>query len=177
MATYARALGRLFDIGVGIMTVDLNAAANTGKNISLQECEGVGVLVYKSASGTTDDLQCDLQEVDSFNGTPRDLDIITNYWTKFETTLDNDEAWTLVTQTAASEIAAIAGTAEKQCMLYFEVLADQLSDGYTHIAVNIPDLGATDTGLGGVFYIPFGLKTQRKPANLTSLLRPGVANA
>jgi len=169
-------LGRLFDIGLGIMTVNLNTAANTGKNISLQNCDGVGCLVYKSASGTTDDIAVDLQEVDGYAGTPRDLDIITNYWVKSETTLDNDEAWVLTTQAVASEITAIAGTAEKEIMLYFEVMADQLSDGYTHIAVNVPDLGATDSGLGGVFYIPFNLKVKRAPANLTSLLRPGVAN-
>ena len=83
----------------------------------------------------------------------------------------------LTSQAAASEITAIAGTAEKEIMLYFEVMAEQLSDGYTHIAINVPDLGSTDTGLGGAFYIPFGLKVQRSPANLTSLLNPGTANA
>jgi len=177
MTTYAKALGRVFDLGVGCAPATSWTTAVTGKNISLQECEGVGILIVKSASGTTDDMALDLQEVDGYAGTPRDLDIITNYWTKSETTLDNDEAWVLTTQTAASEITAIAGTAELQMLLYFEVLADQLSDGYTHIAVNIPDLGAADTPLGSIIYIPFGLKTARKPANLTSLLRPGVANA
>jgi hypothetical protein len=177
MATYARGLGRLFDIGVGSAPATSFSTAITGKNISLQECEGVGVLIVKSASGTTDDMALDLQEVDGYAGTPRDLDIITNYWTKSEAALDNDEAWVLTTQSASSEITAIAGTAETQLLLYFEVLADQLSDGYTHIAVNIPDLGSTDTPLGSIIYLPFGLKTQRKPTNLTSLLRPGVANA
>ncbi len=177
MTTFARGLGRLFDIGVGSAPATSFSTAITGKNCSLQNCEGVGVLIVKSASGTTDDLALDLQEVDAYNGTPRDLDIITNYWTKSETALDNDEAWVLTTQTAASEITAIAGTAEVQMLLYFEVLADQLSDGYTHIAVNIPDLGSTDTPLGSVIYIPFGLKKQRKPANLDNLLRPGAANA
>lgn len=177
MATFARGLGRLFDIGNGSAPATSFSTAITGKNCSLQECEGVGVLVIKSASGTTDDLAIDLQEVNGYNGTPRDLDVITNYWYKSETALDNDEAWTLVTQTAASEITAIDTTAETQTMLYFEVLQDQLSDGYTHIACNVPDLGSTDTPLGMVLYIPFGLKTQRKPSNLTSLLRPGVANA
>jgi hypothetical protein len=177
MATYAKALGRAFDIGIGAIPTSFSSAV-TGKNISLQECEGVGVLILKTTDGgTTDDIACDLQEVDAYGGTPRDLDIITNYWTKSETALDNDEAWVLTTQTAASEITAIAGTAEKQVMLYFEVLADQLSDGYTHIAVNVPDLGSTDTVTGAIVYIPFGLKSQRKPSNLTSLLRPGVANA
>lgn len=177
MATRGSALGRLFDIGVGVMTVNLNAAANTGKNISMENCGGLGVLIHKSASGTTDDLQCDLQEVDGAAGTPQDLDIITNYWVKSETLLDNDESWALTTQAAASEIAAIAGTAELQVLLYFEVMSEQLSSGYTHIAVNVPDLGSTDTGWGGVLYFPFDLKIQRKPVNLGNLLNPGAANA
>jgi hypothetical protein len=177
MTTKAHALGRVLDIGLGVPVSNLNAGASTGKNCSLQNCEGVLVLVQKLASGTTDDLAIDLQEVNGASGTPRDLDIITDYWMKSETALDNDEAWVKTTQSAASEIGPIAGTAEVQCMLVFEVRADQLSDGYTHIAVNVPDLGSTDTGYGVVNYIPFGLKVQRSPENLPSLLAPGVANA
>lgn len=177
MTTRLSALGRLFDIGNGSAPATSFSTAITGKNISLQNCDGVGILIFKSASGTTDDMALDLQEVNGYAGTPRDLDIITDYWTKQETALDNDEAWVLTSQSAASEITAIAGTAEVQMFLYFEVMADQLSDGYTHIAVNIPDLGSTDTPLGSVIYIPFGLKTQRTPANMPNLLNPGAANA
>jgi hypothetical protein len=177
MTTTTLALGRDFDIGVGAIIQTFNGSGITGKNISLQNCEGVGVLVVKMANGTTDDIAIDLQEVNGYAGTPRDLDILTDYWVKGETTLDNDEAWVKTTQTAASEITAIAGTAEKELLLYFEVRASQLSDGYSHIAVNVPDLGNTDTEQGCVLYIPFGLKVQRIPSNMPSLLRPGVANA
>lgn len=177
MPTFTRALGRHYDIGIGASPQLFTGSGITGKNISLQNCEGVGVLVIKNANGTTDDIAIDLQEVNGYNGTPRDLDIITTYWVKSETALDNDEAWVATTQSAASEITAIAGTAEKELMLYFEVMASQLSDGYTHIAVNVPDLGNTDTEYGAVIYLPFGLKAQRIPSNMPSLLRPGVANA
>lgn len=177
MTTGAKGLGRLFDFGTGSAPATSFSTAITGKNCSFQNCRGIGVLIVKSASGTTDDLACDLQEVDGYAGTPRDLDIITDYWYKGEATLDNDEAWVKTTQSASSEISAIAGTAELQMMLYFEVMENQLSDGYTHIAVNIPDLGSTDTPLGSVIYIPFDLKVQRAPQNLASLLRPGTANA
>lgn len=177
MTTKARALGKDFDIGLGAAPQSFNGSGITGKVCSLQNCEGVGVLVIKAANGTTDDLAIDLQEVDGAGGTPRDLDIITDYFVKSETALDNDEAWVKTTQTAASEITAIAGTAELEVMLYFEVRADQLSDGYTHIAVNVPDLGNTDTEQGTVVYLPFGLKVQREPANLPSLKTPGTANA
>lgn len=177
MATMVSGLGRLFDIGLGAIPQTFNGSGITGKNISLQNCDGVGILIVKAANGTSDDFAIDLQEVNGYNGTPRDLDIITNYWVKSETTLDNDEAWTLTTQSAASEITAIAGTAELEMMVYFEVMAAQLSDGYTHIALNVPDLGNTDTEYGCVIYIPFNLKVQRSPANMPSLLRPGTANA
>jgi len=176
MTTNARGLGRLFDFGTGCAIQSFNGSGITGKNISFQNCRSIGVLVCKMANGTTDDLAIDLQEVDAYNGTPRDLEVITNYWMKQEASLDNDEVWTKYTQTAASEITAIAGSAETELMLYFEVNEQQLSDGYTHIAVNVPDLGNTDTEQGCVIYIPFDLKMQRTPANLPNLLRPGAAN-
>lgn len=177
MSTFAGGLGKDFDIGVGAIIQNFNGSGITGKNISLQNCQGVQVVVIKMANGTTDDIAIDLQEVDAYNGTPRDLDIIDTYWMKQETTLDNDEAWVKYTQTAASEITAIAGSAETELILTFFVHASQLSDGYTHIAVNVPDLGNTDTEYGCVLYIPVGLKVQRTPANLPSLLRPGTVNA
>ena len=177
MATGPGPLGKSIDIGVGAAVQNFNGSGITGKNISLQDCEGVLVVVTKLANGTTDDLALDLQEVDGAAGTPRDLDIITDYWTKQETALDNDEPWVKTTQTAASEITAIAGTAEVQLVLAFAVRAADLSDGYTHIAVNVPDLGNTDTEYGCVLYIKYGLKEQRTPANLPNLLNPGAANA
>jgi len=177
MTTYAGGLGKDFDIGIGASIQTFNGSGITGKNVSLENCEYMGVLIHKMANGTTDDFACDLQEVDGYAGTPQDLDIITDYWVKSETLLDNDEAWVKTTQAAASEITAIAGTAEKEMLVYFAVRADQLSAGYTHIAVNIPDLGNTDTEYGTIIYIPHGLKTQRAPANMPSLLRPGTSNA
>lgn len=170
MTTSFQGLGKEFDIGIGAIIQNLNGTGITGKNCSLVNCRGVGVLVTKMANGTTDDLAIDLQEVDGSAGTPRDLNIITQYAVKSETALDNDESWVITTQDAASEITAIAGTAELEVMLYFEVLAEQLSAGYTHIAVNIADLGDTDTEYGSVHFIPFGLKVQRNPANMPSLL-------
>lgn len=177
MSTYAGPLGKDFDIALGAIPQSFNGSGITGVPISLQNCEGVLVVVVKSANGTTDDLAIDLQEVDGAGGTPRDLDIITDYWTKSETALDNDEPWVKTTQSAASEITAIAGTAEVQMLLAFAVRASDLSDGYTHIAVNVPDLGNTDTEYGTVLYFPYGLKVQRAPVSMPSWKTPGTANA
>jgi len=176
MTTYAGGLGKDFDIGVGTVPTSFSTAV-TGSPISLQNCEGVVFVIAKSASGTTDDLAFDLQEVDGAAGTPRDLEIITDYWVKAETTLDNDEAWVKTTQSAASEVTAIAGTAEQQMLVAFAVRASDLSDGYTHVALNTPDLGSADTPFGAILYITYGLKVQRTPANMPNLKAPGVADA
>lgn len=177
MTTKAQALGRLFDIGIGAAPQAFTGSGITGKNVSMEDCEGITIVIVKSANGTTDDFAVDLQEVNGYNGTPRDLDIVTDYYVKSETALDNDEAWVKTTQAAASEITAIAGTAEKEMLAVIEVRADQLSDGYTHIALNVPDLGNTDTEYGAVLYIKWGLKSQRAPEKMANMLRPGVANA
>jgi hypothetical protein len=177
MTTYAGPLGKSFDIGLGAIPQAFTGSGITGLVQNMSNCEGVLVIVVKNANGTTDDLAIDLQEVNGAGGTPRDLDIITDYWVKSETALDNDEAWLKTTQTAASEITAIAGTAEKEMIVAFAVRSQDLSDGYTHIAVNVPDLGNTDTELGTVLYIPYGLKVQRAPVSLPSNKTPGTANA
>lgn len=177
MTTYAGGLGKDFDFSIGAIAQAFTGSGITGKPVAMQNCEYMGILITKNANGTTDDFACDLQEVNGAGGTPRDLDIITDYWVKSETALDGDEAWVKTTQAAASEIAAIAGTAELEMMIYFAVRAQDLSDGYTHIALNVPDLGNTDTELGTVHYIPHDLKIQRTPANMPSWKTPGTANA
>lgn len=178
MTTYAGPLGKDFDISIGAVPQNLNGSGITGKPISMQNCEGVLFVITKAASGgTTDDFAIDLQEVDGAGGTPRDLDIITDYWVKSETALDGDEAWVKTTQSAASEITAIAGTSEKEMIVAFAVRSQDLSDGYTHLALNVPDFGNTDTQYGGVTYFPYGLKVQRTPANMPSWKTPGTANA
>lgn len=178
MATYAGPLGKDFDISPGAMPQNFNGSGITGKPISLQNCEGVLVVIAKTKSGgTTDDFAIDMQEVNGAGGTPRDLDIITDYWVKQETDLDGDEPWVKTTQAAASEITAIAGTSETDMLVAFAVRAIDLSAGYTHIAVNVPDFGNTDTQYGTVLYFPYGLRVQRAPVNMPSWKTPGTANA
>lgn len=172
MVTKARALGKDFDIGVAIPVRDLDGTSQgTGKNIFMGDCEGVTFVVFKGLS-VTDDLNLDLQEIDAVAGTPRDLDIITDYFIKEKTTtMDGTEVWSKVTQAASSEIAAISGSAEKEMILAFEVRADQLSDGYEYVTVNIPDLGSAGAQWGGVLAIKWGLKVQRAPENLPKFTR------
>jgi hypothetical protein len=172
MTTKERALGRLFDITPVIMPADLVGGAKTGKRIHMKHGRTVTFVAVKSTDGgTTDDFALDVQEhTASTGGTSTDLDIVTDYFTKSETALDGDEAWVRTTQTAASEIAAITGTAELELVLVVEVQASDLSDGYEWISVNTPDLGSTDVQIGVVIAIISDLAAGRKPENLPDWL-------
>lgn len=179
MATGARALGRLFDIGTGVTPVNLNGGANTGKRISMKNASTCTFVIFAGVGTAASDLAVDLQEhTASTGGTSQDLDIITRYYNKQELALDNDESWVEVTQAAGSEIADTGGTgtsAEHEQIVVIEVDAAQMSDGFTHLSLNVPAPGATK--LGCVLYILSGLRVQRAPANLGNLLNPGAANA
>jgi len=172
MTTTELALGRLFDISLGSITTDAVAAAKTGLRFHMKGCAGVTIVAVKATdAGTTDDFAADLnQHTASTGGTSTDLDIVTDYFSKTETTLDGDETWVRTTQTAASEITAVAGTAELQGIFVIEVAASQLADGYEWISLNMPDLGSTDVQWYTILYIPWGLKAERKPENLPDWL-------
>ena len=170
MVSFAGALGSIVDVCHAIAPVDLETAANTGARLHLKNYGGVLICVYAGAGTANDDLQVDLREHNALTGgTSQDLDIITDYWHKQETTLDGDESWSLTTQSAASEISDVGGdgtSAEEENLLVFAVYAEQLSDNFEWISVDIPDLGGAGAKFGCAFYIPFQLKVQRTPENL-----------
>lgn len=170
MVTTARALGRLFNLVPISVPVEAVAGAITGNRVRLRGAGGITFAVLQATdAGTTDDLAVDLQEHNAASGgTSQDLDIVTDYYHQFETALDGDETFTKVTQTAASEITAIAGTAETENMLVIEVGEDQLSDNFDWISLNVPDLGSTDVQWTSILGILWDLQVQRAPENLGS---------
>lgn len=165
-----RALGRLFDLSAGWVPVDAQSA-QTGKRVSLRNASGCTIVVFKAAGTAGDDHSYDLkQHTAATSGTTADLDVISKYWLKSETTLDGDETWTEVSQTAASEIVEAGGagtSAEEQQILVIEVDAAMLSDGYTHVSLDSGGEGS-NAQLSACLYILHDLKIQRAPANLTN---------
>jgi hypothetical protein len=165
-------LGRLFDLSTGWTPVDAQTA-QTGKRVSLRNASGCTVVVFKGAGTAGDDHSYDLQQhTASSGGTTADLDIVDHYYLKNETTLDGDETWTKVTQSAASEItdAGGAGTsAESEQIVVIEVSASQLSDGYSYISLNSGGEGS-NAQLSACLYILHDLDVQRAPANLVAPL-------
>jgi hypothetical protein len=175
-ASILTALGKSFDLSPCIVPYDSQSGASTGKRISLIDCEGIGILIQKAVGVGADVIVPLLYEhTASVSGTSTLLASITKSWYKSETTLDGDETWTALAQTASSTLTY--ATVTQQSYLYFEVRAEQLTDGYTHISVDIADTGAAGTQPIAVTYIKFGLKSQRIPSNLPNCLNPGAANA
>jgi hypothetical protein len=149
-------LGESYDLSTGLAPGDLSTAANTGKRVSMQEVTSVDIVVIKGAGTAADDPVLTLkQHTASTGGTTTDLATITEYSLKNEATLDGDETWTRVTQTAAATITDPGGagtSAESQQLVVIHVRADQLTSGNTHISLDIADVGA-NAQLGSVLYI------------------------
>lgn len=164
-------LGRLFDISAGIVPVDSQTAAMTGKRVSLKHAGGVTIVVFKAAGTANDDPVLDLQQhTADTGGTTADLDIIDHYYIKQEATLDGDETWTRVTQAAASEVTLNTTSAETQMIVVIEVDARSLSDGYDYVSLDIADTGAAGAQLISCLYLLRDLAVQRTPANLVAPL-------
>lgn len=173
---FVEALGRLFDVGLGFAPVDTQAGANTGKRFSLQNAGGITFLLVKGAGSGTDDPVFTLkQHTAASGGTTSNLAAITRVFTKSEATLDNDESWTLATQAAAATYTG-TGLAQLQALVAIDVGADQLSDGYTHVSLDVADTGSAGAQLGTIIGIVHDLHEQRAVTLLGSLLSPGTAN-
>jgi hypothetical protein len=166
------ALGRLYDLSIGFAPVDMQAA-QTGKRFHMRDCHAVDVVLFKAAGTAGDDPTLTLQEHTAYtSGTSANLVAIDKYWVKAEATLDGDETWTEVTQTAAATIADPGGaltSAEEQQIVVFTIEATDLTDGYEWISVNMADTG-TNAQLGCVLYLPHDLDIQRAPANMPQWL-------
>lgn len=172
------ALGRLFDLGLAWAPVDTQTAAITGKRIFLGNARGVTFLLIKAAGTANDDpVLAFKQYTAASSGTTADLAVVTRVFYKQEATLDNDEPWVLATQAAGAAYTGNGTSAETQMLLAVYIGADQLSDGYAWVGVDLADTGSAGAQLGAGIYILHDLKVQRTPPNLGNLLNPGIANA
>lgn len=165
------ALGRLFNVAKVIAPVDLASGAQTGTRVHLKDAQGVAFIYFADAGTAGEDVDLDVQQhTASSGGTTADLDVVTRWFSKRETTLDNDEQWTKHTQTAASEVDLGDDEGENEVIAVVEVSAKSLTDGYEWVSVNTTDAGATAGKLGCVLAITYDLTDQRSPELLADLL-------
>lgn len=167
-----KGLGKDFDICAGVVPVaDLASGAQTGLRLHLKNYGGVAIVGFMGAvSAGTDTFVPDIQQHDAAtSGNSKDLDSVTEWFVKSEATLDGDEAWARVTQSAGSEISLTGATyAATQLVVVAQVDVDDLdlANGYEWVSVIQADPGTGGTRAGCYFYVPYGLKVQRSPQNL-----------
>lgn len=163
-------LGRSYNLGIGIVPYDTNAAAGTGKRINLRDAGGIDFVIYKGAgSGTDDPVLTFQQHTASSSGTTSNLAVVDHYYKKEATTLAGTETWSKVTQ-SASQTVTLTSSAQKQGLYVVCIEAASLSDGYGWVSVNIADTGAGGAQLGAVLYVLRDLHVKRAPANLVASL-------
>lgn len=163
-------LGFDFDIGSAFSPVDLNTANGaTGHRVHLRNAESCTFVFIKAAGTAGEDPDLDVQEhTANTGGTSRDLDIVTEFYSKSETTLDGDETWTRTTQTAASEVDLGDASAEVEGIYVVHIPAASLSDDCEWVSVNVAVTAAAAQLAAGI-YILHGLKIMRDPASLAQL--------
>lgn len=163
-------LGYIFDIGSAFSPVDLNTANGaTGHRVHLRNAESCTFVFFKAAGTAGEDPDLDVQEhTANTGGTSRDLDIITEFYKKEETTLDGDETWVRVTQSAASEVDLGDASAEVEGIYVIHIPATSLSDDCEWVSVNVA-VTAAAAQLGAGLYILHGLKQMREPTLLAQL--------
>lgn len=163
------ALGRLIDIVAGINVVDLGAAANTGNRVSLKRASGVTIVLFKEVGAAGEDPVLTLKEHNAASGgTSQNLVAIDHYYQKTKATaLLGNETWTKVTQTKAATVT-LTGLGDDYGIFVFEIDGAALSAGFKWVSLDIADVGATGTQLGGVLYLLRDLAVQRAPANLSN---------
>jgi len=163
-------LGRLYDLSCGFIPVDMQTAANTGKRVSLKNATGVTIVLFKAIGTAGDDPVLTLkQHTASSSGTTANLATIDHYYLKTSTSaLAGTETWSKVTQSAAATITDPGGagtSAESAQIVAIEVGANQLTDGYSYVSLDVADVGG-NAQLGCVLYILHELTAARAPANL-----------
>jgi hypothetical protein len=167
------ALGRLTDVSLGVIPIDLNAGAATGKYVSLKRASGVLVVFVhaKGTSGGGDNALTLKQATDSGGDGAVNLAVITKYYKKVNASaLDGSETWAKVTQAAAATITEASGEGPGDAAIWaFHVFGNQLSDGFTHIRVDAAAVtGSSKPQLSAILYFPYDLEVQRTPANLAA---------
>lgn len=161
-------LGSDYDLALALAPVDLAAAANTGLRQYMGNLDYLMVVFLGGASAAAEGPVLTLkQHTASTAGTSSNLAVITEFWRKSETTLDNDETWTKVTQAAG---ATVTGQAQVQQMIAFVVRPEDLTAGNAYVSVDIADVGV-GAQVGAVMYVLSGVSPRGLPESMFAPLR------
>lgn len=153
-------------IVAAIPPVDLASAAASGPYASLKNCEAITMIIIKAAGTAGDDPVITLTQAKDSSGTGAKTLNITSLAhqiaaditaeTTFTDGLDADgDVIDRQNSVASYDTDGING-AENEALIVIRVHQDDLDDDYTHVRLNIADVG-TNAQLGAAIYIADGL--------------------
>lgn len=124
--------------------VDLDTAANTGARIDMKDVERVSFIINVGAGTATSAHSIALQQhTVASAGTPAALSVDNPYFHKIGAATE----FTKVAPTSAADTYDLhALLANSASLVVFEVLAEQLTDGYRWVSLNIGDVGGAQLG-------------------------------
>jgi hypothetical protein len=161
-------LGNKYDLGTAVSPSDLAAGASTGKRLFMPGLYSVDVVVVKGAGTADEDPVISVQShAVPTAGTPQNLAVVSEYFTKSETALDNDEVWVRNTQVASHQITA---TAEEEQVIVFTIRQQDVPSGRPYVSVNVSDAG-DDPQVAAVLYVLHPQDKQASPVNAPAPLR------
>ena len=127
-----------------ISPVDLDAGANTGNRVDMSKCRRVTFVLDVKAGTTPSSHTLTIeQHTVASAGTPLALAVDNPYYHKLNAATE----FTKVVPTVATDsynIDTLVGDAK--FMIVFEVLAEQLAEGYRWVSVNLTDAGGAQLG-------------------------------
>lgn len=166
-----RPFGTIIDIVPLFVPVDMQTAANDSDWISLRNCEGIAVVVYKAVGTAGQDPVLTFNQATDVAGTSsKVLAAVASHHYKQGTLITAPSStWTRVTQTASQTLTLNDVSAETQGMYVVEIDAAQLdiANGFDCIQVSVADVGG-NAQLGCAFGILYGIRFKATPANLVS---------
>jgi hypothetical protein len=164
------ALGRLVDFSAAVLPADLSGGPLTGKRISMKNNDGLMVVLFKGPASSGTDPGLTFKESTAFtSGTTQNMAAPPAYfYKKSAASFAGSEAWAQVAASYTSGTVTLTGEQGNGGIYVFDILAEDLSAGFSYIEVDAADAG-TVAQLGGVLYIPHSLKVQRNAANLAAL--------
>jgi hypothetical protein len=140
------------DIVSAIIPADLHGQANNGDWVNLKAFGRLVAILFKGIGTAGQNPVFTLAQATDNTGANSKALTFTEIWHKVGT-LTAVAAWTKVTQAAAATYTH-ATSADKQAIIAVEMRAEQLdvSGGFTHVQLSIPDVGA-NAQIGGGLYL------------------------
>lgn len=133
------------NLKVVIGPVDLDTGANTGARVDIRQAKRVSFVCIAAAGTAPNSHTFTLkQHTAASGGTSADLSVDNAYYHK----LAAATSWTKVEPSSAAAAYDLDGiVADAKYMIVFEVLAEQLSDGYGWVSLDQSDAGGAQLGL------------------------------